>query len=301
MTSVSGMAASGLAATCPNCKSVPTRVYVRSNERDVLSCSGCGLLYSSPRPTTATIASYFNKEYIPDEHRAVHELTEPRAKTLHTEAALIRRLLPNGGRLLDVGCASGAFLLEFSRDPAWTVSGVEPSKVASALARSRFGLNVHTGLLRDQRLESSAYDVVTSLDAFYFHPEPNDDLQEISRILRPGGYLAIEIPGLRFRLLKNTGLVCRLMYGEPARLNAQLHLYFYSARTLTRLVGRHGFVLAHRFPQQGPIYGSRTLRLLNGLYYGLSSWAYRLTNGQCNIVPKELLIFRHMAANTKGP
>ena len=283
-------------ATCPVCGPAGTRIFVRSNEREVLRCNSCGLLFSSPRPSQQQMAEFFASEYIGDRQRVEVDFDAWREATLRREAALVRRLLPRGGRLLDVGCAAGAFLRLFARDPKWSVAGVEPSRFAAEYARSTLGLNVHTGFLREQHLPPASLEAITSLDTFYFHPEPNEDLAEMARLLVPGGLLFMEIPGLRFRLLKNSGFLARLRYGESARLNAALHLFFYSASTLARLARPHGLQLVAGHPQQGPIYGSLPLRLANAGYFHLAAFIYRLSAGRLHLAPKELLVFRRAGA-----
>lgn len=278
-------------ASCPICGPKPARLFTRSNGRDVLRC-GCALLFSSPRPSNADIRAHFENEYIAGEQRVEIDFVSLRERTLRSEAQIVKALHPGGGRLLDIGAASGAFLRCFAGDPSWSAEGVEPSHVAARYAQERVGVTVRRGFLQDQRFPDHSFTVVTSLDSFYFHPNPNEDLAEIARILLPGGTLVVEIPGLKFRLLKNTGLICRLLYGEQARLNARLHLYFYSARTLGLLAARHGFVLERAIPQQGPIYGPPLLRIANRAFFLTVRTLYRLTRGRVNLVPKELLVFR---------
>jgi len=258
-------------------------------------CKSCRLLFSDPRPSPHDIADFFASQYITDRHRAEVDFSSLRELTLKREMALARRFLPNGGRLLDIGCASGAFMRQFADDRKWTVEGVEPSRFAAEYARNTWKLNVHTGFLRDLKLAANSFDAIASLDSFYFHPEPNEDLAEMARLLVPKGHLFIEIPGLTFRLLKNVGPLAYLLYGETVRLNPGLHLYFYSTATLSRLVGKHGFQLVARYPQQGPTYGSKRLRLANGAYFGVAALLYKLSGGRLNCAPKEFLVFQRLA------
>ncbi len=282
----------GAGAECPICGKTEVSHFVRSDERDVVKCANCGLLFSWPRPSGADISRFFSSEYIRDEQRVTTGFTTRRASALQQEADVVREYLPDGGRLLDVGAASGVFLSSFVRDAKWRVEGVEPSLAAAQYAGRIYGITVHVGFLRDQKLPGRGFDAVTSLDTFYFHPEPNEDLEEIARLLRCGGYLFIEIPGLNFRLFKNTGVVCRLVYKKRAQLNARLHLFFYSPVTLCKIVRRHGFELVARYPQEGPSYGSLLARLVRRLYFRATSVAYLLSKGAVNFVPKELFVFR---------
>jgi len=277
---------------CPVCGGQDIFFLIQSNEKQVIRCSGCSVLFVNPRPSEDSIKKLFVEEYIGTDERVTEDFTSWRQSSLARESNILKKLLPSGGHLLDVGTASGAFLGEFSGCEKWKVEGVEPSRFAAKSASDRYGVPVHPGFLRDQKFKDQSFDVVTSLDTIYFHPNPKADLMEISRILKPGGLLAIEIPGLNFRLLKNTGLLCRLIYGVPARLNAGVHLFYYSRETLGYLVAQFGFKEVACYPEQSPLYGKWYARLGNWLYFFLSSALYRISAGRLNIVPKEFIVYR---------
>jgi colanic acid biosynthesis glycosyl transferase WcaI len=277
---------------CPICGPVSSSLFQMENGFRIVRCDGCGLLYVNPRLSREELAEHFREEYIADDERAETNFTSFREASLRRECLRLRELLPRGGRLVDVGAASGAFLTCFDGYEEWNVEGIEPSRYAAQYAREKFGLTVHQGFLRDRRYHAASFDVVTCLDTFSYIPDPNGELAEIRRILKPGGFLAVEIPGLRFRLLKNTGIAARILYGAPSRLDPDLHLYYYSGETLSRLVGKHGFSLTASSPEQSPLYGSWAFRLLTESWYRLSAGTYVLTNGRVNVVPKEFLVYR---------
>lgn len=277
---------------CPICGPFPTSKFLSSNGFQIEQCRQCTLLYVNPRCNPQELAQHFREEYIADDERVQVEFVSYREASLAREAATIKELSPQGGRLLDVGTASGLFLTHFSKEANWKAEGVEPSSFAARYAREQFGLTIHEGFLNDQQFGDAIFDVVTSLDTFPLHPYPNEDLAEMGRILKMGGLLAIEIPGLTFRLLKNTGLISRLLYGEPVRLNAGIHLFYYSRETLVRLLSLHGFELVMVVPEQAPVYGSAFLRFLNGGFFTMSKMLAHLSFGKINVVPKEFCVFR---------
>ena len=281
---------------CPSCGATEYSNYVESNGEQIKQCLNCKLLYVDPRPTEEAIKKLFIEEYIETETRMTEDFTKWRLGSLKRESQHLMNLFPDGGRLLDLGTASGAFLGTFGRLPEWHVEGVEPSRFAAKEASKKHNVTVYPGFLRDQHLQDASFDVVSSLDAFPLHPEPNADLEEIRRILKPGGVLAIEIPGLRFRLLKNTGVLCRMIYGVPARLNAGVHLFYYSRETLGNIVARHGFQEVATFSESSPVYGSAPFRFATRMYFVLVGALYRLTGGAAWVpVPKEFLIYRKVA------
>lgn len=278
---------------CPLCAGELLENFLVSNGERVVRCKSCELLFVNPRPTQAAICKLFSDEYIETEERVTEHFTDWRYDSLQREASTIQQLMQQGGRLLDLGTASGAFLSFFSDIPQWQVEGIEPSRYAAEAAAKHYNVPVHAGFLHDQQFPDEYFDVVTSLDAFMFHPEPQADLAEITRILRPGGLLAVEIPGLRFRLLKNSGPLCRLLYGVPARLNAGTHLFYYSRKTLGLLLAQHGLHEILAIPERSPLYGSWPVRLMNTLYFRATRSLYHVTGGAGWVpVPKEFLVYR---------
>ena len=277
---------------CPSCQQETAVSHLHSEDRTILQCRICGLMFVANRPSTDEIRAFFADEYITTDEQLETGFSSWRQATLEREADILESFFPNGARLLDVGIASGVFASQFAGKERWHVEGVEPSGKAVEAARRRFGYPIHAGFLEDVGFDDASFDVITYLDTFYFVTEPLRELAEVARLLRPGGMLVVEIPGLNFRLLKNTGPLCRLIYGVPVRLNAGVHLFYYSRKTLGKLVEQFGFYEVAAFPEQAPIHGPLGLRLVNHLHFALAGTAYRLTGGKANLAAKEFLIYK---------
>ncbi|MGH2395464.1 MAG: class I SAM-dependent methyltransferase [bacterium] len=99
------------------------------------------------------------------------------------------------GRLLDVGCGSGRFLVHM-RDLGWEVTGVEPDPVAVRVAHRSFHLNVASGTLEDAGFPESCVDVVTMNHVIEHVPDPISSLRECNRVLREGGRLVVVTPNV---------------------------------------------------------------------------------------------------------
>ena len=100
---------------------------------------------------------FFRSEHVDQEDTTELHYVSWRGSSLKREAAALRKLVPEGGRLLDVGTASGFFLKEFDGLQEWNVEGVEPSAVSTRFARERFGLNVQQGYLNEQNYQDGSF------------------------------------------------------------------------------------------------------------------------------------------------
>src|SRR5439155_4283821 len=88
----------------------------------------------------------------------------------------------------DVGCSLG-LLLYMAKERGFEPCGVDLSLNAVRYARDRLGLSVHQGTLFDARFSDGAFDVVTMVSVLEHVPNPLQTLDEIFRVLRPGGIL----------------------------------------------------------------------------------------------------------------
>ncbi len=248
----------------------------------------------------AETEDFFRTDHVESAEETQKFYVNFRKDSLEREARIIHRLKPDGGRILDVGTASGYFLKSFAGLKNWEPVGVEPSAVSTKFAREQFGLSVHEGYLTEQKFAAESFDVVTSLDAFNCHRTPNEDLSEIFRVLKPGGIFAIEIPGQSYRMLTGSGLVCRLLFGTSLRLNAGVNFYFYTTSSLVTMAQRAGFELENSYAESTPLYGSFASRMIRQTYFSASAMLYRLTSGRVHYAPKEFLIFRKAGSHVSS-
>jgi 2-polyprenyl-3-methyl-5-hydroxy-6-metoxy-1,4-benzoquinol methylase len=132
-----------------------------------------------------------------------------------------------GGRVLDVGCGSGAFLA-LLRSHGWTPAGVEPDPAAREAASSR-GLDVAPSL--EDAAGWERFDVVTMTHVLEHVPEPIAFLERAVERLRPGGRLLAVTPNAQ-------SLGLRLFGRDWFALEVPRHLAVYSPRGARALLGR---------------------------------------------------------------
>jgi methionine biosynthesis protein MetW len=132
---------------------------------------------------------------------ALAELYEARAQTyaaFGNGAIAVRaeQLLPAGGRVLDLGCASGG-LLALLRDRAGHLAGLELSATA-ARAAAQVADVVVQGALEDPELpfEAGSFDLVVLADVLEHLADPLAALRRATGWARPGGALLLSVPNI---------------------------------------------------------------------------------------------------------
>ncbi len=136
------------------------------------------------------------------------------------------------GRLLDVGCGSGEWLLAM-RQRGWTVEGVDFDDGAVKLAR-QMGLKVECGSLEEQNYPDDYFDAVTLNHVIEHVPDPVRTLAECRRILKPKGKLILFTPN-------NASLGHRIFKEYWRGLEPPRHLHIFSMKSMHRALVRAGF------------------------------------------------------------
>ncbi len=114
---------------------------------------------------------------------------------IHTTSdATIQRLPSTLGSTLDIGCGTGVLLSRLVAEfPNSTFSGVDASSEMLELARSRLPANVSLDTCWAEELpfDDGSFDTIVSCNMFHFIRRPVAALDEMFRVLRPGGTVVI--------------------------------------------------------------------------------------------------------------
>ena len=158
----------------------------------------------------------------------------------HRQAAqrrlsLIDRFVPSRGRLLDVGSAAGFFVDE-AIHAGWDAEGIDIAAHVVDWGRRELGVPLRVGEISafDER---GAYDAVTMWDYIEHSLDPAGDLARSNELLAADGIVALSTGDL-------DSFAARLTRSRWHLLTPRHHNFFFSARTLTRLLERSGFEIA---------------------------------------------------------
>ncbi len=219
---------------CPICKTASG--LRRLWDSSIIRCPDCGLAYVDPQPSFAELekiyadAEYFHGQFYTD---YIGDKAIAQANFQHRVDAL-RRYQP-GGRLFEAGCAYG-FFLELAQQ-YWTVEGIDLAGDAIRYAQETLKLNVQRGDFESHPPARESFEVVALWDTIEHLYDPVLAVRRSAEALRPGGVLALTTGDI-------DGWLPRLR-GKNWRLIIPQHLFYFSRRSITRLLESHGLEVVH--------------------------------------------------------
>lgn len=253
---------------CLLCDNSEYRPIIRGRDRllglpgefTVVECRKCGLRFTNPRPSMDELAYYYPENYGPykvylsdsdSQDDTLLERFKTRLKQLPL-ASFMKKLnnprltfipnLPDGAKVLELGCATGWFLNDLHKNH-WDLYGVELSKTSATYAREELGLNVFCGTLEGACFPSNYFDAIFAWHVIEHLPNPLGTLKEMNRVLKKDGYFVFSAP--------NVG--CWEFYVFKSKwyaLDLPRHLFHFSVKSINKVLKAGNFRLEKVFYQK---------------------------------------------------
>jgi len=205
----------------------------------VVQCKQCTLVYVDPLPPRTELEQHYDEDYYSE---WISSQRVPRERLWQNRLDALLQYNQNG-RLLDVGCGDGTFL-RFAREAGFEVYGTEISLYAGERLEKLYEIPVFMGALHEAEYPSEYFDVVTLYHVIEHVDDPVRYLSETHRILKTGGLLVVACPNVKSYVFN---LAYLLYKGKRFQLfstnDKEIHLYHFSAQTLTMLLKNNGFSL----------------------------------------------------------
>jgi 2-polyprenyl-3-methyl-5-hydroxy-6-metoxy-1,4-benzoquinol methylase len=217
-----------LPRACPVCESEPYTTLLRKGVLQLVRCDKCSMIYANPISESLVTGQFYdqlaNPFYLsPDKLQSDYAPVR-----FHRELKLFRRFCPKG-RVLDVGCSTGAFLAQLQRRFAsdYGVLGIDVAGPALNYAEGQ-GIPVLRESYLTAGLENGHFKAVTFWAVLEHLPNPRAFLSKTVSILEPGGVCFILVPNFQ-------SLAVRLL-GAKYRYILPQHVNYFTSATLARLV-----------------------------------------------------------------
>jgi SAM-dependent methyltransferase len=223
------------------------RLHGLPGDYHVVKCRNCGLLRTNPRPTSESMERYYPEDYGPYQSTAVNltQRSQPAirslSKLLDPRTKIVPQLSP--GRMLEIGCGSGAFLHQMA-NLGWQVEGLEMNAKAAARAHA-LGYPVRAASLERASDPREPYDLIVGWHVFEHLQNPVLVLQKLHRWSKNNGWLALSMPDAgswEFKLFRDKWYA----------LQVPTHLYHYTPDSLKKVLACGDWELDRLFWQDNP-------------------------------------------------
>ena len=238
---------------CPLCKHHESHLWLEAQDRlfgapdtyRIVRCKRCDLTYVNPRPTFSALDTHYKNDYLafatseetPWYMRPIVQgwevmATRRRLKDMEKVIGRVSRDM----KFLDVGCGLNMLLSHIQEQRGASGVGVDINEKAINYVREKLRMEAVLGTIESAGLAPDQFDVATMLHYLEHEGDPRRVLCEVRRVLKPHGYLVIEIPD-------PTGWPPRVFRGRWASLDIPRHLVFFCEDTLRRALLEEGFEL----------------------------------------------------------
>jgi SAM-dependent methyltransferase len=244
---------------CPACASQMEKIAGSKDNNvciwQVIRCSYCGLGRTYPDPGSNELATLYKTYYTENGHVRSDwyrdKVKRALALGINHNRPFIRNLcyifagmtmqvvLPAAygkKRVLDVGFGYGR-LLDYFKLSGWTTFGVEPGPNAAAITKKRVHC-ISNGRLTPNQYEENYFSAVIMCHSLEHISNPIETLNEVYRILAPGGLLIIDVP--------NGDCLDAIFFATAWHAwHLPYHLFHWNSRALTEALIRIGFSIEY--------------------------------------------------------
>ena len=214
---------------CPLCGMPVPEVKFLLQKFTYKKCLFCGALFVADELSSVNLAEYYSREYYEAEgsdnkerrgYPSYMQLQESLEDSFRQKLQVVRRYMPSG-RLLDAGAAYGTFLKVANE--YYSGFGLEVSEYAAAVAREILQVDVKTGSIEKAPFPDAHFDVIVMWDIIEHLRNPVRALQEVHRMLKPGGICLVSTDDV-------TNWLVRLLGTAWWGLAPPLHLCHFSRK-----------------------------------------------------------------------
>jgi len=203
----------------------------------LVRCADCRLIRHDPLPELEILPSFYPDDYLVYNQsfkQGSTSLFVLLKRVLHeTRARRVVSLIGRRGRVLDVGCANGAFLRSLKPLGDYELHGIDIKNTGVDFAA--LGVEFHQGCLETIDYSEDSFDAVI-LDNLIEHvPAPCLFMDKVRAVLKPGGYV--------FGTTPNHDSLDRLAFGPYwGGYHMPRHIHIFNANNLRLLLENAGFI-----------------------------------------------------------
>ncbi len=205
--------------------------YFRTGEIDFRLCKSCGCVFRKQFPGPEELDEIYRQAY--EEENISGETTNQESGDYAVRSFagyLTTQVVNPADRILDYGAGSGSLVAELCHR-GFACDGFEFAQSAREYCLANRGYSLKAEL---KTVPDGYYQVVTMIEVIEHLTDLTSTLQEIHRILAPGGKLFVTTPS-------RTGFRARIEKGNWREARKKFHLFLFDRPSMSFHLKRAGF------------------------------------------------------------
>jgi len=207
----------------------------RDEKYPILRCAKCAHALTTGRMDDEFLSRVYDDQFHNSSQQSVETQESPVMVNARRRVGWLHGELGLGGKLLDIGAGTGAFVEAASKH--FNAIGIELSAVAVADANRR-GINIVQGNFLDNKTNLASFDIVTLWDVIASLKDPVFALNKCNQMLNPGGKVILTFPMV-------DSLSRRLLGRAWPLWIPPVNLHWFSENSVAELAERTQFTVEH--------------------------------------------------------
>lgn len=220
--------------SCLLCGKNEADAIFKFQDLKIVRCRNCRFMYQNPRDRY--IIDCNNSD---DCYQGYINATVPRKMLFNSKFdEFLSHRKP--GKILDIGCAAGQFLM-IAKERGWQTAGIDVAKSACDYLIKQGYSKIFNGTLEDVNFQDEEFDAVHMNHVFEHIHWPQAFLKEIHRILKPGGLIILEVPNESIFPYNYKMINIFRHKNTPPRSSHKKHVSLFTCNTLKQFLIRQNF------------------------------------------------------------
>jgi 2-polyprenyl-3-methyl-5-hydroxy-6-metoxy-1,4-benzoquinol methylase len=224
---------------CPVCEKSESVEFLRKEELRLVQCSACGMVYANPVPEELATGHFYDQLATPF-YLSPDKLQSDYAPVRFQRELKLFRKFCAGGKVLDVGCSTGAFLFQLRQrhGAEYEILGIDVAGPALDYAEKQ-GVPVLRESFLTTPLQEGSFSAITFWAVLEHLLKPREFLARAASLLKPEGYCFVLVPNFR-------SLAVRLL-GAKYRYILPQHVNYFDLSSLVKIASADSrFTVAYK-------------------------------------------------------